>query len=141
MKKDKTAYVTLNHRDKHPVSFLQVRKFLRQMDIIYDEDEEAAKIEYIMQFLPVIFELIQLKCNILEYHKKTKILLASRLLHLEKISQIFVTKGNNRIEIVVHFVFLVYFRINGCSDNGGGDFAILRQNTKQTKGSHKKQRR
>eukprot|EP00090_Calanus_glacialis_P029508 TRINITY_DN47353_c0_g1_i1.p1 TRINITY_DN47353_c0_g1~~TRINITY_DN47353_c0_g1_i1.p1 ORF type:complete len:370 (-),score=104.31 TRINITY_DN47353_c0_g1_i1:23-1102(-) len=93
MKKDKTAYVTLNKRDKHPVSFLQVRKFLRQMDIIYDEDEEAAKIEYIMQFLPVIFELIQLKCNILKYHKKTKILLASRLLHLEKISQNFVNKG------------------------------------------------
>ena len=97
MKKDKTAYVTLNKRDKHPVSFLQVRKFLRQMDIIYDEDEEAAKIEYIMQFLPVIFELIQLKCNILKYHKKTKNLLASRLLHLEKISQNFVKKGKTRI--------------------------------------------
>ena len=93
MKTAKTAYVTLTQKDKQPVSFLQIRHFLRQMDIIYEEDEEAAKIEHIIHILPVLFELIQLKCNVLKYHKKTKVVLASRLLALETVAKQFIERG------------------------------------------------
>ena len=103
MKKAKAEYINIPRRTQHPVSFLQVRQFLRQMDILYEEDEEAAKIEYIMKILPVIFQLIQLKCNILKYHKKTKILLALRLIQFGVISKQLVNRG---AQLLVNEYFL-----------------------------------
>ena len=65
------------------------------MDVVYDIDEnDEKKMDRIRDVIPIILELIQLKCTILKFHLKTKKMMALRLLHLESVAKKFMNQGN-----------------------------------------------
>ena len=66
---------------------MQVRVAIRHLDTLYEADEEASKMDELMELITALAKLIILKSNILTYHSRTKTLLARRLTLLSSVSQ------------------------------------------------------
>ena len=76
MKNAKSAYIMFTNTNKHPVTFMQVRNYLRQMELLYQDCEEEEFMKHIVQVLPTVVEMLNLKWSILNYQKRTKQYLA-----------------------------------------------------------------
>ena len=55
---------------------MQFRKYLRQMELLYQDCEEEEFMKHIEQVLPTVVEMLNLKWSILNYQKRTKHYLA-----------------------------------------------------------------
>ena len=73
---------------------MQVRNYLRQMELLYQDCEEEEFMKHIVQVLPTVVEMLDLKWSILNYQKRTKQYLATRLGGLQSIGHQCVERGN-----------------------------------------------
>ena len=103
---------------------MQVRIALSNFNSLYEADEEAAKMEELIELLTALSELIILKSNILTYHSRTKTLLGRRLSLLGSVSQDVCRAG--KIILTVCCVCTEWCsRSAGVSGAGGGQAWVL----------------
>jgi len=79
MKKVKSQYRSANYQSNVPVTLAQVRKHLH--DAWLSEDKKILE-DSLLSTIPVLIELLDLKIKLLDYHRRSKATLGSRLVFL-----------------------------------------------------------